>query len=98
MVGKIYTGILEDRVRRVTGVLIDDDQGCFRVRRGCVDQIFTIKQKGKKVREKKRRGYVGFIDFGEAYDMDNREDFWKVLRMCDVGGKRLSGIKYVCMY
>ena len=41
LVGKIYTGILVDRVRRVTVVLIDDEQGGFRAVRVCVDQIFV---------------------------------------------------------
>ena len=35
MVGKIYVRILV--VHRVTGGLIDDEQGDFRVGRGCVD-------------------------------------------------------------
>ena len=38
-VGKIYTGILVDTVHRVTGGLIDDEQGGFRVGRRCVNQI-----------------------------------------------------------
>ena len=40
--------------------------------------------------------YVGFIDLEKTYDRVNREALWQVLRMCDVGGKLLSGIK--CMY
>ena len=52
VVGKIYTGILVDNVRRVTRSLIDDEQGCFRAGRGCVDQIFTLKHMGEKAREK----------------------------------------------
>ena len=47
-VGKIYAGILVDIVRKVTEGLIDDEQGGFRARRGCVDQIFTLKQIGEK--------------------------------------------------
>ena len=43
VVGKIYAGILVDGVRRVTGGLIDDEQGGFRAERECVDQIFTLK-------------------------------------------------------
>ena len=46
----------------MTGGLIDDEQVGFREGRGCVDQIFPIKQVGEKAREKKRRLYVGFID------------------------------------
>ena len=52
MVGKIHEGILVDRVRKVTEGLIDDEQGGFRARSGCVDQIFTLKQIGERAREK----------------------------------------------
>ena len=45
VVGKIYAGVLVDRVRKVTEGLIDDVQGGFRAGRGCVDQILTLKQK-----------------------------------------------------
>ena len=44
VVGKIYSGIIIDRICRVTGGLIDDEQGDFREGRGCIDQIFTLKQ------------------------------------------------------
>ena len=45
VIGKIYAGILVDRVRRVTGGLTDDEQGDFRAGRGCEDQIFTLKHR-----------------------------------------------------
>ena len=48
VVGKIYTGILIDRVRKVTVSLIDDEQEGFKAWSGCVDQIFTLKQIGEK--------------------------------------------------
>ena len=77
---KIYAGILVDKVRT------DDERGSFRAERGCVDQIFTLKQIGEKSRKKKRRLYVGFIDLEKAYERVNREGLWQVLRMYDVGG------------
>ena len=55
VVGKIYAWILVSRVRRVTTGLIEDKQWSFRAGKGCVDQIFTLKQIGEKVIEKKRR-------------------------------------------
>ena len=73
MIEKISTGILVDRVCIVTEGLIGDEQGGFRAGRGCVDQIFTLKQIGEKAREKKRRVYVGFMDLEKAYDMVNGE-------------------------
>ena len=48
---------------------------------GLVDQIFTLKQIGEKVREKKYRVYMGFIVLENAYDSVNREALWQLLRM-----------------
>ena len=61
----------------------------------CVDQTFTLKQIGENAREKKRRVYVGFIDLKKAYGRVNMEALWQVLRMYDVGGKLLNGIKSI---
>ena len=36
---------------------------------------------------------MGFIDLEKVYDWVNRELWWEVLRMYDVGGKLLGGIK-----
>ena len=69
-------------------------KGALEWGRGCVDQIFLLKQIGEKAREKKRRVYVGFIDLEKAYDRVNREALWQMLRMYDGGGgSNLSGIK-----
>ena len=46
----------------------------------------------KSTREK-RRVYVGFMDLEKVYDIVNREALCEILRMYDVGGKLLSGIK-----
>ena len=37
--------------------------------------------------------YVGFIDLEKVYNRVNREGLWQVLRMYDVWGKLLGGIK-----
>ena len=60
---------------------------------GGVDQIFILKHIVEKARERKCRVYVGFIDLEKAYDRVNSEALWQVLRMYNVGGKLLSGIK-----
>ena len=41
--------------------------------------------------------YVGFIDLEDSYNRVNREALWQVLRLYDVGGKLLSGIKSMCI-
>ena len=43
--------------------------------------------------ERKNIVFVGFIDLEKAYDRVNREVFWQVLRIYDMGGKLVSGIK-----
>ena len=37
--------------------------------------------------------YIGFMDLEKVYDRVNRESLWQVLRMHDVHGKCLNGIK-----
>ena len=59
--------------------------GGFRAGKGCVDQIFTLRQVGEKAREKKSRVYVGFINLEKAYIIVNREALLKGLRMYDGG-------------
>ena len=43
--------------------------------------------------ERENAVYLGFIDLEKAYDRIKREALWEVLRMYDVEGKLLSGIK-----
>ena len=45
----------------MTEGLIEDEQEDFRSGMGCVDQIFTLKQIGEKV-----KGVCGFYGFGEG--------------------------------
>ena len=63
VVGKLYAGILVERVRRVTEEMIGEEQGAFRSGRGCVYQIFTLKQMSEKMREKKEESVFGFYGF-----------------------------------
>ena len=48
---------------------------------------------GEKAREKKRKVCVGFMGLEKAYDKVNMNVIWQVLRMYDVDGKLLNGIK-----
>ena len=50
-------------------------------RSGQVDEIFTLKQIGEKVCEKKQKVYMGFMDLEKAYDRVNREAPFQAVRM-----------------
>ena len=81
VVGKIYAGILVNRVCKVKPEgLIDDEQEGFRAGKGFVDQIFALNQIGEKAQEQ-NVVYVGFIDLEKAYDRVNKEALWQVLKM-----------------
>ena len=82
----VAAGIRIDRVRTVTGSLINDEQGGFREGKWCIDQIFRLKKIGEKAREKIRKVYLVFIDLEKAYNRVNREALRYVLRMYDVEG------------
>ena len=57
MDGKIYVGILVERVHKVTEGLIDDNPAGFRAGKGCVDE---------KAQEKKCSVICGFYRPGEG--------------------------------
>ena len=63
VLGKIYAGIPVNKVKRLR--VIDDEQGGFKTGKGCVDQIFTLKQITEKAREKKC-SVCGFYGPGEG--------------------------------
>lgn len=87
VVGKTFTSILNERIMLWTeekGVL-EDEQGGFRKGRGCVEQIFILKEvlnlrKGKKT-------YCCFIDIKKAYDRVWRGGLWKRLWDSGVRGR-----------
>ena len=41
------------------------------------------------------KSVLGFMELEKAYNRVNREALWQVLRMYDVGGKLLNGIKSI---
>ena len=48
---------------------------------------------GEIAQKKKCRVYVSFMDLEKSCERVNREVLWQVLRMYDVDGKLLNGIK-----
>ena len=90
---KVYARVLIERVWRITEGMLDEQQGGFRKGRGCVDQIFAVKQICEKAKRKKKKVFMGFMDLEKAYDSVNRKGLWQVLMMYGVSGKLLEGIK-----
>ena len=91
--GKVFAKILNDRVRCLTEKRLLKEQAGFRSGRGCIDQIFIIRQLTEKYLEKDKKMYAAFIDMEKAYDKVWRTDLWVVLKGYGVRGKLLGSIK-----
>ena len=94
--GKVYARILDNMVRGITeamvvrGIteaLVVEEQGAFRNKRSCVDQMFTVRQLGEKIIEKNKRMVMVCVDLEKAYDRVDREMLWQVLESYAVGGR-----------
>ncbi len=64
--GKVYGKIITERVQRLTEEKIGEEQGGFRKRRGCVDQIFSFRMVVEKILEKRKKLYAAFMDLEKA--------------------------------
>jgi len=61
--GKVYTRILQQRLKQYVKNTVAEEQAGFRIGRGTVDQLFVIRQLAEKYCEKNRTLYNNFIDF-----------------------------------
>ena len=93
VVGKLYGRILINRIREKTESVIDEVQCGFRRGRGCIDQIFIVRQICEKYLAKNKDVYFAFLDLEKAYDRVDRDALWRVLRLYGIGGKLLEGVK-----
>ena len=72
VVGKVFARVLNDRVKGLTEGSVMDEQGGFRSGRGCLDQIFAVKQVIEVI-EKDKVMFMVFIDLEKAYNNVCRE-------------------------
>ena len=94
VVGKLYGRVIINRVKAQTDMQIGDEQGGFREGRGCVDQVFAIKQVCEKYLGKRNKEvHMAFMDLEKAYDRVDRNALWKVLGMYGIRGKLMGGIQ-----
>ena len=93
VVGKVYGRVLINRIKDKTEAAISEVQGGFRRGRGCVDQVFVVRQICEKYLGKGKDVYFAFMDLEKAYDRVDREAMWDVLRLYGVGAKLLKAVK-----
>ena len=93
IVSKIVENIILGRIRPDREVRTRENQAGFRPGRGCVDQIFCLRQILETRREYQQPTVVVFIDFKAAFDSVFRESLWKILETDGMPPKILNLIK-----
>ncbi len=78
MVGKVYGRVLIERIRTKTESVVGEEQCGFRSGRGCVDQVFAVRQIVERNLGKGKDVFWAFMDLEIAYDRIDREALWKV--------------------
>jgi exonuclease III len=89
IVSKLFEILLNTRLMEWAEAnrVLCDEQGGFRTKRGCADQLFVLKEVWCSRRERKRPTFGAFLDVKSAYDRVWRTGMWHQLFMCGVRGK-----------
>jgi hypothetical protein len=93
VVGKVFSGILRDRLEKFYEGKIVEEQAGFRKGRGCVDQGFTLAQVVLKRLEVQQNTYLCFVDLKKAYDSVWRDGLFRKMVDDGVPGKLLNLVK-----
>src|SRR3984885_1473970 len=69
--GKVYTRILQQRLRRYIEEIVSEEQAEFRRGIETIDQKFVIRQLAEKYSCKNRTMYNNFIDLRQAFELQS---------------------------
>uniref|UniRef100_A0A3B5Q8Y2 Reverse transcriptase domain-containing protein n=1 Tax=Xiphophorus maculatus TaxID=8083 RepID=A0A3B5Q8Y2_XIPMA len=91
--GKVYSGVLERRVRRIVEPRIQEEQCGFRPGRGTLDQLYTLGRVLEGAWEFAQPVYMCFVDLEKAFDRVPRGALWGVLREYGVPGPLIRAVR-----
>ena len=81
VVGKLYCRLLVKRVKGGTECAIGEVQCGFIQGRGCLDQVFAVRQVCEKYQANGKDVFWPFMDLEKAYDAIDRHGMWQMLRV-----------------
>ena len=93
VVGKLYGRVLIKRARDGTEYAIGEEQCGFTQGRGCMDQVFAVRQVCEKYHANKKAVFFAFTDLEKAYDTIDRHGMRQMQRVYGVGGKLLKAVQ-----
>ena len=79
--------MLINRVRAGTECAIGEEHCGFGQGRGCMDQVFAVRQVFEKYQANGKDIFWAFMDLEKASDTIDRHGMWQMLRVYGVGGK-----------
>nr|KAG5700914.1 hypothetical protein BaRGS_012321 [Batillaria attramentaria] len=77
---KILAKVIIKRISEAVDQRLRKEQAGFWKGRGCIDQIFTLRNIIEQCTEWQRQLYINFVDFEKAFDSIHRESLWRILR------------------
>jgi len=96
-IGKLFTKLLTKRLAAhlESKELLSEEQGGFRAKRSCVDQIQVLEAVLTERRNTGRHTYLFFLDVKKAFDTVWRDGLWARLWECEVRGKMWRVIRAI---
>ena len=91
--GKVFSGVLQRRVRRIVEPRIQEEQCGFRPGRGTVDQLYTLRRILEGAWEFAHPVHMCFVDLEKAFDRVPRGALWGVLREYGVTAPLIRAVR-----
>ncbi len=90
---KVFCRVLLNQMETAIGTKIRQEQAGFSKGRGCMDQIFALRNIIEQYSEWNSPLYIHFVDFRKAFDSVHRNALWMILHSYGIPSKIISIIK-----